>query len=159
MQHQKWTEGKDNGNIYQFKQGDHQKCFQEIPKSSGGHGWSQWQFLWINLIYRFESEATWEDEWRPNLIITKDHTKHEDVNYVIGFHQYEPALPSDWHPNILKSIYCFWCECQLVQLTIYKFQKKQMASWFCFPHWQYPTDISLLHSRQNLKQMKLMWNW
>ena len=52
MQHQKWTESKDNNsNIYQFKQEDNQKVWQEIPKSSGGCGWSKWWFIWINLIY------------------------------------------------------------------------------------------------------------
>ena len=27
------------------------KFLEEIPKSSGGSGWNQWRFLWINSIY------------------------------------------------------------------------------------------------------------
>ena len=38
VQHQRWTENKDNSSIYQFKQGDSRKDLQEIPKSSGGCG-------------------------------------------------------------------------------------------------------------------------
>ena len=47
-QRQRWTEGKDNNSIYQFKQGEN---LQEIMKSSGDRVWNQWQFYWINLIY------------------------------------------------------------------------------------------------------------
>ena len=43
---------KDNVSIYQFKQVDCWKGFQEIPKSSEGRGWTQWWILWINLTYR-----------------------------------------------------------------------------------------------------------
>ena len=32
MQHQRWTEGKDNGTIYHFKQGDRQKGLKETLK-------------------------------------------------------------------------------------------------------------------------------
>ena len=42
---------KINGSIYQFKQGDPRKDLQEIPKSCWCRSWSQWRFLWINLIY------------------------------------------------------------------------------------------------------------
>ena len=52
VQHQRWTEGKDNGNIYQFKPGDNWKGLQEILKLSEGHYWNQWQFLWLDLIYK-----------------------------------------------------------------------------------------------------------
>ena len=34
MQHQRWTEGKDNGSINPFKQGYYRKGLQEILKSS-----------------------------------------------------------------------------------------------------------------------------
>ena len=50
-QHQRWTEGKDNDSIYLFKQGEHQKDFEEIPKLSGCYGWGQRRFLWINSVY------------------------------------------------------------------------------------------------------------
>ena len=36
VQNQRWTEGKDNDSIYQFKQVDRWKGLQEIPNSSGG---------------------------------------------------------------------------------------------------------------------------
>ena len=52
IQHQRWTEGKDNGSIYQFKQGNRRKVLQKIWKSSDGCGWIQWHFLGINLINR-----------------------------------------------------------------------------------------------------------
>ena len=48
---QKGSEGKNNSSIYQFKQGDGWKSLQEIPKLSGGCGWSYWLFLWINFIW------------------------------------------------------------------------------------------------------------
>ena len=48
---QRWTEGKDKGSIYQFKQRDCQKDLLETLKSSAGCVWSQCQFLWINLIH------------------------------------------------------------------------------------------------------------
>ena len=51
VQNQRWTKDKNNGSIHQFKQGAHQKGLQEILKLSGGSGWSQWRFLWINWIY------------------------------------------------------------------------------------------------------------
>ena len=41
--------GKDNSGIYQSKLGDYWKGLQEFLKSSGGHVWSKWQFLCINL--------------------------------------------------------------------------------------------------------------
>ena len=37
-----WTEGKDNGCIYQFKQENNRKGLQEIPKLSRGRDWSYW---------------------------------------------------------------------------------------------------------------------
>ena len=51
LQHQRWTERKDNGNIYHFKQWDRQRDWQDILKASGGLGSNQLQFLWMNLIY------------------------------------------------------------------------------------------------------------
>ena len=51
VQHQRWTKGKDNGVIYQLKQGYRPpKGLHEILKLSGGNGWSQWRFPWLNLI-------------------------------------------------------------------------------------------------------------
>ena len=46
----RWTEGKVNRNIGQFKQRDRRKGLQERPKTSGGRGWSQLWFLWMNLF-------------------------------------------------------------------------------------------------------------
>ena len=64
-------------------------------------------------------------------------------------------LSSDWHPSSLKSTYwSFQHKCQVEQLAVFKFLKEWIASWFYFPHRQYLTDSSLLHSRQNLKQIK-----
>ena len=40
MQHERWTEDKVNGSIYQFKQGNHWKGFQESLKLSSGFGGS-----------------------------------------------------------------------------------------------------------------------
>ena len=34
-----------------------------------------------------ESDAVWEDEWRNNVNIDSDHTKH-DVDWVFGLHRY-----------------------------------------------------------------------
>ena len=41
VQDKRWTQGKENGSIYQFQQGDRQKGLREIPKYSGSRGWSQ----------------------------------------------------------------------------------------------------------------------
>ena len=49
------TKGKNNSSINQFKQGDHQKGFQEISKSSWDYGWSLWWFLYINFINSISS--------------------------------------------------------------------------------------------------------
>ena len=53
MQHQRWTEGKDNNSILQFKQGVRWRAPppQEIPKSPRVRDWIQWRYLWINLVY------------------------------------------------------------------------------------------------------------
>ena len=54
-QHQKWTKSKINVSIYQFKQGALGKGLKEVPNLSGCRGWSQLQFIWINLIYTISS--------------------------------------------------------------------------------------------------------
>ena len=36
-----------------------------------------------------ECEDTQDDEWRHNITIASDHPKHHNVDWVIGFHQYE----------------------------------------------------------------------
>ena len=60
-------------------------------------------------------------------------------------------LFSDRHTNTMKSLYwCFWHECQAVQ------QEEWIVSRCCFLHKQCPTDLSLLHNRLNLKQIKQM---
>ena len=38
LQHQRWTGGKDDGSIYQFKQGERRKSWRGISKLSVGHG-------------------------------------------------------------------------------------------------------------------------
>ena len=59
----RWTEGKDKGRIYQFKQRDCRKGLQEIPQSFRDCGCSQWRFLWINIfmwfIYPIMSVLLW----------------------------------------------------------------------------------------------------
>ena len=60
-----------------------------------------------------------------------------------------------WHLNTMKSLYwSFQCEWQAVQSAAYKFLEDWIMSCCCFVHRQYSTDSSLLHSRQNLKQIK-----
>ena len=39
-----------------------------------------------------DSEVMWEDEWRHDVTIVSDHPKHNDVNRVFGFHQYQYIL-------------------------------------------------------------------
>ena len=64
-------------------------------------------------------------------------------------------LSSDWHLNTLKSLFwCFQHECQAVQYVISKFLEGWISSLCCFPQRQCPTDSSLLHNEQNLKQIK-----
>ena len=58
--------------------------------------------------------------------------------------------------NMKSSYWCFRCECQAVQYAISKFLEEQILSWCCFLHKQYPTNCSLLHSRQNLEKLKYM---
>ena len=48
----KWRQGSQQ--MYQFKQ-DRQKGLQDILKLSEGRAWSQWRFLWINLIWYWNS--------------------------------------------------------------------------------------------------------
>ena len=47
----KWTKGKDDGSIYQFKHVGLFNSLLEIPKSFRSYSWRQWRFLGINLIY------------------------------------------------------------------------------------------------------------
>ena len=51
VQYERLTEGKDNGNIYQFKMGNRRKVLQLIRKTSGDWSWRQWLFSLMNLIY------------------------------------------------------------------------------------------------------------
>ena len=68
-----------------------------------------------------ESEVMWEDKWRHNNIITSDHPKRYDVNWVFVLIYMNMNLSLDWHPNIVKSLYWnFWCEYQAVQHAISK---------------------------------------
>ena len=62
--------------------------------------------------------------------------------------------------NCLKLQYedfrIFILKLQAVQYVISKFSEEWIASWYWFPSRQSPTDSSLLHSRQNQKQIKCM---
>ena len=87
----RWTVFKDNNSIYQFKKGDHWKDLQVILKSWGGCGWSQWQFLGINLIscisrYFHVILVNISDKWDVSLIF----------HFSIGLFVYR------WHINLCR---------------------------------------------------------
>ena len=50
MKQQKWTEGKDNSNIYQFKQEDRRKGLQEILKSSASRNLNYFISKYFHVI-------------------------------------------------------------------------------------------------------------
>ena len=112
VQHQRWTEGKDSGCIYQFKQGDNRKGFQEIPKSSGGCE-SQWQFLWINLI---------------NNISRYFHVILVNISDKVRCQCYLPIAPSIYKTSFLDKRYLltwhFWCDSFLI-VKFYSLRKNK----------------------------------
>ena len=64
-------------------------------------------------------------------------------------------LSSNWHPNSLKSLnWSFQREYQTVLHAVFKFREKWIPSGSCFLYRQRPTNFTLLHSRQNRKQIK-----
>ena len=97
-----------------------------------------------NLMYR--------DYWRYNIIIIRDNPKKYDVDWVFCFHQCKYESAADWNPKTLN-YWNFCYACQAVLLTVSKSLEEWIVSWCCSPHSELPTDRSLLHSRQNLKQI------
>ena len=105
------------------------------------------------------SKVTWEDEWRPYDTISRD----PPPNTMMWTGSFFSSMmnrnqSSDGHPNTLKSSY--WSirrKYQPVQHAVFKFLSEWIASLYCFPNWQCPTDSSCQQSRQKkLLQTKRM---
>ena len=70
----------------------------------------------------------------------------------LAFIKMNMNLFSDWHTNVLKSLYWrFRREDQRIQHAVSKFLEEWIASRCCFLCWQCSTNCTLLHSRQSLK--------
>ena len=102
--------------------------------------------------YKLSKLVHWQ-LYRDNVTIASEHPKHQDVDQVFCSYQYKYEFIARLTP---KHTEMFVLMLPAVQHDISKFLEEEVVSLCCLPHRWHPTDSSLLHSRQNLKQIKYM---
>ena len=92
----------------------------------------------LDVDLHVESEAMREDEWRHNVIIECDHSKHHGSDrMLVFFFSLNINLFSDWHPKseIFPLDLPAW-----MPLSISNILYEWIVSWWCFLYRQCPPD-------------------
>ena len=75
-----------------------------------------------------QSVVLYSDEWMRTVTITSDFSKHNDVDLVLDFYQYEYEFVFRFLTKHLKSSYwTFRCECLVVEYAVFKFLEELMT--------------------------------